>query len=130
MFQRSAALPDVERQRGTAQGGKAADEEKAQTIVGSQDLPGTVQAAWPQAQCHVGPMETRRTTPDTDASQARERAEMARILGGSTGGNAPSSRHAQATSPMLADAVSTARDGLRREHSQVTEPQEESADGQ
>jgi len=30
MFQRSAALPDVERQRGTEHGGKAEDEEKAQ----------------------------------------------------------------------------------------------------
>jgi hypothetical protein len=31
-FQRSAALPDVERQRGTEHGGKAEDTEKAQKV--------------------------------------------------------------------------------------------------
>ncbi len=129
MFQRSAALPDVERQRGTAQGGKAAYEDKAPTSVGPHDRHGLVQAALPQAQCPAGPMETRRQTPDTDASHASARAEIARTLGGSTGGNAPSSRHEKATSPMLSYAVSTARACLRGERSQVTEPQEESADG-
>jgi len=130
MFQRSAAFPDVERQRGTAHGGKAEDEEKAQTIVGSQDLQGMVKAALPQAQFQAGPLETRRQTPDTDASHASARAEIARILGGRTGGNAPSSRNEKAPEPMLSYAVSTARECLRGESSQVTEPQEESADGQ
>src|SRR5436309_668694 len=100
MFQRSAAFPDVERQRGTEHGGKAAYEEKAQTIVGAPDLHGMVQAAWPQGQCHAAPMETRRKTPDTDASQASERAEIARILGGRPGGHEPASRHDKATEPM------------------------------
>ena len=86
MFQRSAALPDVERQRGTEHGGKAEYEEKAQTIVGSQDLHGMVKAALPQAQFQVGPMETRRKTPDTDASHASERADVARTLGGKNRG--------------------------------------------
>jgi hypothetical protein len=130
MFQRSAALPDVERQRGTEHGGKAAYEEKAQTIVGPQDLPGRVKAAWPHAQCQAGPMETRRKTPDTGASHASERAEIARILGGRAGGNEPSARNDKAPSPMLSYAVRTARECLRGESSQVTEPQEESADGQ
>jgi hypothetical protein len=56
MFQRSAALPDVERQRGTEHGGKAEYEEKVQTIVGSQDLHGMVKAELPQAQFQAGPM--------------------------------------------------------------------------
>ena len=56
MFQRAAALPDVERQRGTEHGGKAEYEEKAQTIVGPQDLHGMVKAALLQAQFQVGPM--------------------------------------------------------------------------
>jgi hypothetical protein len=97
MFQRSAALPDVERQRGTEHGGKAEYEEKAQTIVGSQDLHGMVKAELPQAQFQAGPMETRRKTPDTDASHASDRADIARTLGGRTGGNEPFSRNEKAT---------------------------------
>ena len=86
MLQRSAALPNVERQRGTEHGGKAEYEEKAQTIVGPQDLHGMVKAALPQAQFQAGPMETRRKTPDTDASHASERADVARTLGGKNRG--------------------------------------------
>src|SRR5712691_12225369 len=105
MFQRSAALPDVERQRGTAQGGKAAYEDKAPTIVGPHDRHGLVQAALPQAQCPAGPMETRRKTPDTDASHASERAEIARTLGGRTGGNAPHKRELKVFSPVKPHAT-------------------------
>src|SRR5882724_651799 len=106
MFQRSAALPDVERPRGTEHGGKAESEEKAQKSLSRKTC-----MAWCKLYClkpssklvFARPVGR---APDDDASLASDKGAVAlpepmatRTFEGRTGGNEPFSRNEKATSP-------------------------------